>query len=109
MAAVRLADYNREIPHDGLGGLTPKEFRQQNDPATLGYVWRRLVGESTQPCGSGTSRLRSLSGNYNPSGARELGWSLMALALRMMPEAELKTAGKCWSFSNKRLAEVAKA
>jgi putative transposase len=38
-AELWLADYNREIPHDSLGGLTPAEFRQQNDPATLGYGW----------------------------------------------------------------------
>ncbi|MET4677735.1 putative transposase [Luteibacter sp. PvP120] len=34
-----LADYNREIPHDSLSGPTPAEFRQQHDPATLGYGW----------------------------------------------------------------------
>lgn len=34
-----LADYNREIPHDALDGLAPVEFRQQHDPATLGYGW----------------------------------------------------------------------
>lgn len=38
-AELWLADYNREIPHDSLGGMTPAEFRQQNDPATLGYGW----------------------------------------------------------------------
>jgi transposase InsO family protein len=38
-AELWLADYNREIPHDSLGGLTPAEFRQQNDPATAGYGW----------------------------------------------------------------------
>lgn len=26
-AAIWLADYNREIPHDSLGGLAPAEFR----------------------------------------------------------------------------------
>jgi putative transposase len=34
-----LADYNREVPHDSLGGLTPAEFRQQNEPATSDYGW----------------------------------------------------------------------
>ncbi|MEX1827164.1 transposase [Luteibacter sp. CQ10] len=34
-----LADYNREVPRGSLGGLTPVEFRQQHDPATLGYGW----------------------------------------------------------------------
>jgi hypothetical protein len=29
-AELWLADYNREIPHDSLGGLTPAEFRMQN-------------------------------------------------------------------------------
>lgn len=27
-----LADYNQEVPHDSLGGLTPAEFRLQNEP-----------------------------------------------------------------------------
>ena len=34
-----LADYNNEIPHDSLGGLTPAEFRLQNEPATSNLVW----------------------------------------------------------------------
>jgi len=34
-----LVDYKREVPHDSLGGLTPVEFRQQHNPATLGYGW----------------------------------------------------------------------
>lgn len=34
-----LADCNREVPHYSLGGLTPVEFRQHHDPATLGYGW----------------------------------------------------------------------
>jgi putative transposase len=38
-AELRLADYNREIPHESLGGPTPAEFRQQNDPAASGYGW----------------------------------------------------------------------
>ena len=31
--------YNNEIPHDSLGGLTPAEFRLQNEPATSNLVW----------------------------------------------------------------------
>lgn len=27
-----LADYNQQIPHDSLGGLTPAEFRDQHQP-----------------------------------------------------------------------------
>lgn len=38
-AELWLADYNREIPHDSLDGMTPAEFRQQNDPAASGYGW----------------------------------------------------------------------
>jgi putative transposase len=38
-AELWLTDYNREIPHDSLGGLTPAEFRHQNDPAASGYGW----------------------------------------------------------------------
>nr|WP_268991872.1 integrase core domain-containing protein [Dyella choica] len=34
-----LADYNQEIPHDSLGGLTPAEFRVQNEPATSDLIW----------------------------------------------------------------------
>jgi putative transposase len=34
-----LADYNQEIPHDSLGGLTPVEFRLKNDPATSNLAW----------------------------------------------------------------------
>ncbi|WP_329743335.1 IS3 family transposase [Dyella sp. A6] len=34
-----LADYNNEIPHDSLDGLTPVEFRLQNDPATSNLAW----------------------------------------------------------------------
>ena len=34
-----LCDCNGEIPHDSLGGLTPAEFRVQNDPATSGFGW----------------------------------------------------------------------
>lgn len=49
-AELWLADYTREIPHDSLGGLTPAQFRQQNDPATLGYVWSKFTG------GGGESR-----------------------------------------------------
>jgi putative transposase len=38
-AETWLTDYNREVPHNSLGGLTPVEFRQQNDPAASGYGW----------------------------------------------------------------------
>lgn len=34
-----VADYNHEIPHDSLDGLTPVEFRLQNDPATSNLAW----------------------------------------------------------------------
>jgi len=34
-----LADYNQEISHDSLGGMTPDEFRLQNEPATSDLVW----------------------------------------------------------------------
>ena len=34
-----LSDYNREIPHDSLGGLTSAEFRIRNDPGTSSYSW----------------------------------------------------------------------
>jgi putative transposase len=34
-----VADYNNEIPRDSLDGLTPVEFRVQNDPATSSLVW----------------------------------------------------------------------
>lgn len=34
-----LADYNREIPDDSLGGPTPAEFRLQNGPAAPGLPW----------------------------------------------------------------------
>jgi putative transposase len=34
-----LADYNCQIPHKSLGGLTPAEFRIQNDPDTSSYSW----------------------------------------------------------------------
>lgn len=35
----RLCDYNGEISHDSLGGLTPAEFRVRNDPATSSVGW----------------------------------------------------------------------
>ena len=38
-AERRLADYNREIPHNSLGRLTTAEFRIQNDPATYNLAW----------------------------------------------------------------------
>jgi putative transposase len=34
-----LVDYNNEIPHGGLGSLTPVEFRVQSDPTTCNLVW----------------------------------------------------------------------
>lgn len=34
-----LSDYNREIPHDSLGGLTSAELRIRNDPGTSSYSW----------------------------------------------------------------------
>jgi putative transposase len=35
-----LADYNTEIPHASLDGVTPVEFRIQNDPQTSSLAWR---------------------------------------------------------------------
>jgi len=37
-AELWLADYNREIPHDSLGGPTPAELMRQSEPATSGHV-----------------------------------------------------------------------
>ncbi|MFB0082666.1 integrase core domain-containing protein, partial [Xanthomonas euvesicatoria] len=34
-----LADYNQQIPHDSLGGLTPAEFRDQHQPQTSSFSW----------------------------------------------------------------------
>ena len=34
-----LADYNQQIPHDSLGGLTPAEFRDQHQPQTSSFGW----------------------------------------------------------------------
>ncbi|MBV6831332.1 integrase core domain-containing protein, partial [Xanthomonas euvesicatoria] len=34
-----LADYNQQIPHDSLGGLTPVEFRDQHQPQTSSFSW----------------------------------------------------------------------
>ncbi|WP_197331662.1 IS3 family transposase [Ralstonia syzygii] len=34
-----LADYNQEMPHDSLGGLTPAQFRIHNDPQTSNLAW----------------------------------------------------------------------
>ncbi|RJL80578.1 integrase core domain-containing protein, partial [Xanthomonas vasicola] len=34
-----LADYNQQIPHDSLGGLTPAEFRDQHQPQTSNFGW----------------------------------------------------------------------
>ncbi|KGR52858.1 transposase [Xanthomonas vasicola] len=34
-----LADYNHQIPHDSLGGLTPAEFRDQHQPQTSSFGW----------------------------------------------------------------------
>ena len=38
-AELWLADYNTEIPHDSLGGLTPAEFRQHHEPETSNLAW----------------------------------------------------------------------
>ncbi len=34
-----LADYNQQIPHDSVGGLTPTEFRDQHQPQTSNFSW----------------------------------------------------------------------
>ncbi|MGQ5242919.1 integrase core domain-containing protein, partial [Xanthomonas arboricola] len=34
-----LADYNQQIPHDSLDGLTPAEFREQHQPQTSSFSW----------------------------------------------------------------------
>ncbi|SDC37263.1 Integrase core domain-containing protein [Paracidovorax valerianellae] len=34
-----LADYNQQIPHGSLGGLTPAEFRDQHQPQTSSFSW----------------------------------------------------------------------
>ncbi|RST80060.1 IS3 family transposase, partial [Xanthomonas arboricola pv. pruni] len=34
-----LADYNQQIPHDSLDGLTPTEFREQHQPQTSSFSW----------------------------------------------------------------------
>ncbi|CEE71205.1 transposase [Xanthomonas citri pv. citri] len=34
-----LADYNQQIPHDSVGGLTPAEFRDQHQPQTSSFGW----------------------------------------------------------------------
>lgn len=38
-AKLRLVDYNREILNDSLDGMTPTEFKQQNDHAASGDSW----------------------------------------------------------------------
>jgi putative transposase len=38
-AEAWIADYNQQIPHDSLGGLTPAEFSQQNTPGNSSYQW----------------------------------------------------------------------
>ncbi|MFC7521640.1 integrase core domain-containing protein [Xanthomonas populi] len=34
-----LADYNQQIPHDSLGGLTPTELRDKYQPQTSNFGW----------------------------------------------------------------------
>ena len=34
-----LYDYNKEIPHNALDGLTPVEYRQFHSPETSSYAW----------------------------------------------------------------------
>ncbi|MEB2112469.1 integrase core domain-containing protein, partial [Xanthomonas campestris pv. campestris] len=34
-----LPDYNQQIPHDSLGGLTPAEFLDQHQPQTSSSGW----------------------------------------------------------------------
>jgi len=34
-----LADYNQQIPHASLGGLTPAEFGDQHQPQTSNFRW----------------------------------------------------------------------
>jgi hypothetical protein len=44
-----VADCNNEIPRDSLDGLTPAEFRAQNDPGDLEFSVALNCGGSTHP------------------------------------------------------------
>ena len=44
-----IPDYSNDIPQGRLDGLTPAEYRVQNDPATSDLAWQREVDSEASP------------------------------------------------------------